>query len=422
MARLANLLTARAVATLSEPGRHADGNGLFLAISANGARSWVFMWKVAGRRREMGLGSVADVTLAQARALATDARRQVADGRDPIAERARARARAKGIPTFGEFADGLIADIASGFRNPTHRDQWRSTLGTVAMDLKRMTGDAKANAAYRKALAAMRAKPVDKVDTFDVLAVLKPLWGAKTETGSRVRGRIERVLDAAKAQDLREGENPARWRGHLKEILPARNKLARGHHAAMAFDEVPEFMVALRALPGLSPVALQFTILTAARTSEVLGMRWEEVDLGARVWTAPARRMKAGREHRVPLSAHAVAILERMASVRTGPFVFPGMREGRALSSMSMQKVLQRMGRRDITVHGFRSSFRDFAGERTHFPREVAEAALAHVVGDATERAYRRGDALEKRRGLMDAWAAWCEPRADNVVPLVRAV
>ena len=245
--------------------------------------------------------------------------------------------------------------------------------------------------------------------------MLQPLWKSKAETAARLRGRIERVLDAAKAKGFRMGENPARWRGHLDSLLPKRQKLTRGHHAAMPFAEVPGFLGRLRDMEGIGARALEFLILTATRTGEVIGARWNEIDLSERVWIVPAARMKAAREHRVPLTERAVEILNGMAGVRTGDFVFPGFRRDRSLSNMAMRMTARRAGV-EQTVHGFRSAFRDWAGERTNFPREIAEAALAHVVGDATERAYRRGDALEKRRALMEAWAIFCEPNTRNVV------
>jgi integrase len=300
--------------------------------------------------------------------------------------------------TFGEAADALIESMASSWRNEKHRRQWKMTLTVYCEPL--------------------RSKSVAEVGTEDVLKVLQPLWKTKPETASRLRGRIERVFDFARARGQRTGENPARWRGHLDAILPRRAKLTRGHHKAMPFDEVPAFMAALREREGVAPRALEFTILTAARSGEVLGARWDEVNLEACVWTVPAARMKAGREHRVPLSAPAVEILRQMEHKRLGEYVFPGMRSGRPLSVMALEMVLRRM-KVDVTVHGFRSAFRDWAGERTHFPREVAEAALAHLVGDAVERAYRRGDALEKRRKLMDAWSNFFDQKSGpNVVPL----
>jgi integrase len=308
--------------------------------------------------------------------------------------------RAGGVPTFGEMADHLIESIEPGFRNAKHRYQWRQTLTEYAKPL--------------------RPKPVDAITTEDVLECLKPLWQTKAETAARLRGRIERVLDAAKAKGYRTGENPARWRGHLDSVLPKRQRLSRGHHAAMPFNEVPDFLARLRDMDGSGARALEFLILTATRTGEVIGARCDEINLLEKVRTVPAARMKAGRDHRVPLTYRAVEIVLSMAEVRTGAFVFPGFRQDRSLSNMAMRMTARRAGI-EHTVHGFRSAFRDWAGERTNFPREIAEAALAHVVGDATERAYRRGDALEKRRALMAAWAAFCEPNiGDVVVPLAR--
>jgi integrase len=263
---------------------------------------------------------------------------------------------------------------------------------------------------------------VDEIDTTAVLEVLQPLWASVPETASRLRGRIETVLDAARARGLigQHEANPARWRGHLDKLLPKRQKLTRGHHAAMPFAEVPDFMGRLRERDAVAARALEFTILTAARSGEVLGARWEEIDFERAVWTVPATRMKGGREHRVPLSSRALAILKRLDEARISEFVFPGQRQGKPLSGMAMEMILRRMNADGVTVHGFRSSFRDWCGEVSTFPREVAEAALAHVAGDATERAYRRGDALDKRRTLMEAWAQFCEPKLDNVVSIAR--
>jgi integrase len=386
-------LSARTVSTLTRPGRHSDGGGLYLSISPSGARSWVFMWKVAGKRREMGLGSLRDISLAKARERAAAARQTLADGGDPLASRDRPK-----VPNFGEAADALIDSMSSSWRNEKHRAQWRMTLTAYC--------------------GPLRSKSVAEVTTEDVLKVLKPLWTAKPETASRLRGRIERVLDFARARSHRIGENPARWRGHLDAILPRRSKLTRGHHKAMPFDDVPSFMSALREREGVAPRALEFAILTAARSGEVLGAQWDEVDLQAALWTVPASRMKAGREHRVPLSDRAVEVLRGMEQVRVSDFVFPGIRHGRPLSVMALEMVLRRM-KQDATVHGFRSGFRDWTGERTSFPREIAEAALAHLVGDAVERAYRRGDALEKRRRLMAAWASYLAGASNaRVIPL----
>ena len=394
-----NRLTVRKVET-AKPGKYEDGHGLRLVVSLSGARKWVFRFMRAGKRVEMGLGSAADVTLAQAREKANDARRLAKAGKDPVSAR-RAERAAGADETFGPFALKLIETIETGFRNQKHRAQWRTTLTTYAAPI------------WNKRLA--------DIETDDVLSCLKPIWQAKAETASRVRGRIERVLDAAAARGLRSRDNPARWRGHLANLLAKPQKLARGHHAAMPFNDVPGFVAKLREVEGVSAPALEFAILTAARSGEVLGARWSEIDLTGKVWTVHARRTKAAREHRVPLTDRAIAILEMMATTRASDFVFPGAKRGKPLSVTALTMAMRRIGAGDYTVHGFRSAFRDWAGERTNFPREIAEAALAHVVGDATERAYRRGDALEKRRALMDAWAAFCEPNTgDIVVPLAR--
>jgi integrase len=298
------------------------------------------------------------------------------------------RKRDNGIPTVGEMADAVVASLSAGFRNDKHKAQWRSTLETYA--------------------ATLRNKPVDAIVTDDLLVVLKPIWTTKAETASRLRGRIEKVLDAAKAKGFRSGENPARWRGHLDHLLPRPSKLSRGHHAAMPYEEVADFIDKLRANQSLAALALELCILTAARSGEILGMRWSEVDLDKGVWTIPAHRMKAGREHRVPLAKRAATILRQLERSRIGEFVFPGNVREKPLSNMAMEMVLRRMKIKNATVHGFRSSFRDWAGNVSSFPREIVETALAHVIGDKAEQAYRRSDALEKRRKLMDAWSAYC--------------
>jgi integrase len=262
----------------------------------------------------------------------------------------------------------------------------------------------------------LRAKPVDKIETADVLAVLQPIWREKPETASRLRGRIERVLNAAKAKGYRTGENPAAWRGHLENLLPKPSRLSRGHHAAMRYQDVPAFVATLREREAVAGLALEFAIVTAARSGEILGARWSEVDLDAKVWTIPAERMKAAREHRVPLSEPALAILRKVNEAKVSDYVFPGQRPGKPLSVMALEMVLRRMGIEDATVHGFRSAFRDWAGNETNFPRELAEHALAHVIGDKAEQAYRRSDALMRRRELMDAWARHCEGEANTKV------
>lgn len=411
MARTLNRLKAKQVESLG-PGRHADGGGLYLDRDANGRSRWIFMWRRAGKRREMGLGSANKdgVSLGAARTAAEKARLHVLAGLDPIVVRDTVPLEPVPVPTFGTVADEFVTALSPQWRNEKHRAQWSMTLKLYA--------------------GPLRGTSVDQIDTPAVLEVLQPLWQSKPETASRLRGRIERVLDAAKAKGHRKGENPARWRGHLDHLLPKRQKLTRGHHVAMPYPEVPAFLGALRERDAVAALALEFLILTAARSGEVLGATWGEIDLDAKIWTIPAVRMKAGREHRVPLSRRAVEVLKAAKSIGVTPEskvqpaslpVFPGQSLTAPLSSMSLAMLLRRT-KANVTAHGFRSSFRDWAGEVSTFPREIAEAALAHSVGDATERAYRRGDALDKRRKLMEAWASYCAPRTEsNVSPMRRA-
>jgi integrase len=389
---MAGHLTARKVET-AKPGKYGDGANLYLVVSKTGSRKWVLRFTFRGKTKEMGLGSAASVPLADAREKAASARRKIARGLNPIDE----RKRDGGIPTFGAMADDVRETLAAGFRNEKHKAQWKSTLETYA--------------------APLRGKPVDTIATDDVLSVLKPIWTTKAETASRVRGRIEKVLDAAKAKGFRSGENPARWRGHLDHLLPRPSKLSRGHHAAMPYEEVANFIARLRTREATAALALRLCILTAARSGEILGMRWSEIDFDNKVWTVPANRMKAGREHRLPLSSPATAILRHLETMKSGDFVFPGQARGKPLSNMAMEMMLRRMKVNDATVHGFRSSFRDWAGNVSNFPRELIETALAHVIGDKAEQAYRRRDALEKRRSLMDEWAAYCVPQEIAPMP-----
>jgi integrase len=389
-------LTARKVET-AKPGKYSDGGNLYLIVSETGSRKWVLRFTWRGKPKEMGLGGAASVSLADAREKAATARRQIAQGINPIDE----RKLEGGIPTFGELADDVRQSLSEGFRNEKHKAQWKSTLENYA--------------------APLRARPVDTIGTDDVLAVLKPIWTTKAETASRVRGRIEKVLDAAKAKGFRDSENPARWRGHLDHLLPRPSKLARGHHAAMPYEDIATFVAKLRKREASAALALELCILTAARSGEILGMQWSEIDLEKKIWTVPANRMKAAREHRVPLSPRAIAILRQLEKLKASEFVFPGQARNKPLSNMAMEMVLRRMKIENATVHGFRSSFRDWAGNVSSFPREVAETALAHVIGDKAEQAYRRSDALEKRRKLMDQWAAYCStPRTGKVVAFRR--
>jgi integrase len=393
MAKTINRLPANVLTKNLAPGRHADGGNLYLSVSKAGAKRWVFLYRGANSRPiEMGLGAVRDVPLAKAREKAAEARALLADGKDPLEIRRTERA----VPTFGEAADELIESMRPSWKNKKHAEQWVMTLTHYAQPI--------------------REKRVDDVQTEDVLQILRPLWQAKPETAARVRGRMERVLDAARAQGHRKGENPARWRGHLDLILPRRTKLSRGHHAAMPYASVPAFVMMMRQRLTMSNLALEFTILTTARSGEAREMVWTEVDRPDAVWTVPPERMKEGREHRVPLSARALEILDlasRIAGKRQSEFVFPGTKPGRPLSDMSLTMALRRNGHGRFTPHGFRSSFRDWCGDETDFAREVAEAALSHLVGDDSERAYRRSDALDKRRRLMNAWAAYLEPHSE---------
>jgi integrase len=389
MARTINRLTPQGVRSTLKPGRYSDGGGLYLTVRAGGSKQWVFLFRWRGKLTEMGLGGVLSVDLKEARRRAAEAREKVARGVHPVAD----RQTTANVPTFGEAADSYIDAMSGQWANAKHRAQWSATLKNDA--------------------AKLRPIPVDQVTTDDVHAVLEPIWTTKPETASRLRGRIEKVLDAAAAKKQRAGDNPARWRGHLENLLPKRARLSRGHHAAMPYRDVPAFVARLRDREAVTALALEFLILTAARSGEVREATWAEMDLTAKVWTVPAARMKAKREHRVPLSDRAVAILESVKRLSDGEpddHVFPAS-DGGALSINAFRALLLRMDLKGavVTPHGFRSSFRDWAGEETDFAREVAEAALAHVVGDATERAYRRHDALEKRRSLMTDWCRYCE-------------
>lgn len=391
-------LSARKVATLKEPGRYGDGGNLWLRIAPNGTKSWSVRYRMRGRSREMNLGPVELMPLAEAREKALEARRQLQDGIDPLEKReqdrqAEALAKARAL-TFQKAAEDYISVHAAAWRNEKHRKQWGATLRSYAFPV---IGDVS----------------VADIDTALVLKVIEPIWTTKPETASRLRGRIESVLDWAAVGGYREGLNPARWKGHLENRLPAKARVGRTrHHAALPYDDLPAFMERLRGLPGTAARALEFAILTAARTSEVLGATWDEFDLernGGPVWIVPADRMKIPRDHRVPLSARAAEIVQSMgARYGTTGYVFPGLRDGKPLSNMSFLMLLRRLKRDDITAHGFRSTFRDWVAEQTSYPSDVAEQALAHTVGSSVERAYRRSDIFEKRRRLMDDWAGFC--------------
>ena len=397
MVRQINRLSARTAETLSKPGRHADGGGLYLSISGEGRRRWVFMYVRKGKQREAGLGSAGKggVSLKAAREKAAEGRALLKAGAEPLA--VWNKPAAEEVPTFGDAADAFLEAHEGGWRNDKHKQQWAMTLTRYCEPI--------------------RETSIASIDTEAVLSVLKPLWTRAPETASRLRGRIEQVLDAAKARGhIGHNEaNPARWRGHLDKLLPKRAKLTRGHHAAMPYADVPAFVASLRERPAIAARALELCILTAARSGEALAARWNEIDFEAKVWTVPAERTKGSREHRVPLSERAVAIFREMEVGRTGDYVFPGQKAGHSLSGMAFEMLLRRIGS-PYTAHGFRSTFRDWAGNETHFPRELAEHALAHVIGDKAEQAYRRSDALTRRRELMDAWANHCEPSTDDNV------
>lgn len=374
-------LSARKAET-AKPGRHGDGRGLFLYVKPSGSRSWVLRYQVQGRRRDLGLGSYPDVSLAMARERASEARRLIANGEDPIAKRQQAKPK-----TFKDAALELIESKRPGWKNAKHAAQWTSTLETYVFP-------------------KIGPVQVAKIETADVIGTLTPIWSEKPETANRVRQRIEAVLDYASALGIRTGDNPARWRGHLDHLLPKPTKVrAVKHHAALPHADIATFLADLDTRKGVSTRALAFTILTAARSGETRGMTWGEVDLEQRVWTIPAERMKAGKEHRVPLADAAIAYLGPRRANDTLVFESEA-KPGRPISDMSMTAVLRRMGRDGITVHGFRSTFRDWAGETTGFPREVIEAALAHGIKDRAEAAYARSDLFDKRRDLMVAWAS----------------
>ena len=416
--KLSNALDAKTV-KYAKSGRHADGGGLHLLVKKSGARSWVFRYMLNGKSHDLGLSRCPEaiailqnagndeLTLAQARDVATIYRLKVKAGIDPIAERedianakaAEVKALKAAKVRFKEVAQAYIDANEDSWKNSKHRQQWKNSLETYVYPV-------------------MGDLAVSDIETTHVLAAIEPIWKDKAETASRVRGRIETVLDAAKVREYRTGENPARWRGHLSLILPARTKLSRGHHKAEPYASVPQILTQLRSRQAVAALALEFTILTAARTGEVLGATWDEIDIDKGVWTIPSKRMKAGREHRVPLAKRAMEIVQHVRLL-DGSYVFSGPKGG-PLSGMAMAMLLRRM-KSDVTVHGFRSSFRDFAAECTGYPHEVCEMALAHTITNKAESAYRRGDLFEKRRRLMDDWAEHCNAQISGtaeVVPL----
>jgi integrase len=423
VARTIEKLSALKVSRLTKPGIYADGGGLYLQVTSSAARSWIFRYSLNKQTREMGLGPLSAISLADARALADKYRRQRHEGTDPIQargdERAGQQTAAARAMTFDQCADAYIATHRDGWRNPKHAAQWKSTLTTYASPV-------------------FGSFPVQAVDVSLVMKALEPIWSAIPETAGRVRGRIEAILDWARSRGLRTGENPAHWKGHLDNLLPSRSKVRKvRHHPALPYEELPEFVSVSRAQESVSARALEFTILTAARTNEIIGALRSDIDDGAAVWTVPADNMKAEREHRMPLTRRALEILRGLP--KDGAYLFPGERADGHLSNMAMLKAIERINEKrvakgepcfvdpkqdnaKVTVHGFRSTFRDWAAERTNFPGEVAEAALAHVVGDKVEAAYRRGDLFDKRRRLMNAWSEFAnKPTSGAVVVQPRA-
>jgi integrase len=384
-------LTVKEVAAINRPGTWRASTNLYVQVGDTGTKAWLFRYTRGGRAHGMGLGSLDLVTLAEARDKALLCRKLLLDGIDPLearrSKRAEALLAATAILTFRDCARRYIEAHAKGWRNGKHRQQWRNTLETYAYPV---VGDL----------------PVAAIDTGLIMQIIEPLWTTKTETASRLRGRLESILDWATARNYRTGENPARWRGHLDKLLPARAKVAPvNHHDALPYAELPAFMAQLRGQAGVAAQCLELTILTAARTGEAIGARWSEIDLDARTWKVPAERTKGGKEHTVPLSDRALEVLA--AVPRSGDYVFENGRAGHPISNMAMTMLLRRMGR-DVTVHGFRSTFRDWAAEQTHYQNHVVEMALAHTIGDKVEAAYRRGDLLARRRELLNDWARYC--------------
>lgn len=416
-------LTALRIKNEKAAGMYADGGGLYLRVQESGAKSWIFRFQLNGRRREMGIGTLADRSAVEARGEAAKLSALVRSGVDPIDARqhdkeTKVKSDAKvaaGAATFAQVAKDYIAAHRAGWRNAKHADQWENTLEKYAGPV---IGD----------------KAVADVSTEDVLRILQrdELWTKKTETATRVRSRIELVLSYAKALKMRQGENPAAWRGHLDALLPKPTKLKKvRHHPALPYDRMPDFMAALRKINGSGARALEFAILTAARSGEVRFATWAEFDTKEKMWTIPAGRMKAEKEHRIPLSDAALALLDELPTFEGVEYIFPGERDKKPLSDMSLSAVTRRMNEGEkptwvepqsgsqVVPHGFRSSFRDWAGEITSHPREVVEHALAHQIPDKAEAAYARGTLFDKRRRLMQDWANWCEPRKDTkVLPL----
>lgn len=393
MARSLHRLNPLKINKIEKPGYYGDGGGLYLQVSQYDTKSWVFRFTLQ-KKREMGLGPLHDIPLKKAREIAQECRLLVREGIDPIVHRKERRALAQNktaaYMTFKECAERYIRNNQAGWSNPKHASQWTSTLETYAYPV-------------------IGPLPVSHIETAHIMEILEPIWAEKNETARRVRGRVEAVLDAARVAKQRTGENPSRWKGHLDKLLPASFKVVKVvHHPSMPYSDVSNFIALLRAQDNTASLALEFLILTASRTNEVIDATFDEFDLDKAVWVIPAARMKAKREHRVPLSTRAIQIVRQMEAVRQNDHVFPGQR-GKGLSNMAFLQLLKRMNRTDITVHGFRSTFRDWAGEQTSYPSEVVEMALAHTVGNQVQQAYFRTDLFEKRAALMRDWAKFLE-------------
>ena len=396
MPRPIHKLKALSVERLRREGRYSDGGGLYLSIK-NGGRSWLFLYRSGDKRRELGLGPVSVISLDDARTKAAEARRMLVDGKDPLALKREAEAAAKRVKTFGQFTMAFLKSALKAFKNEKHRDQWRATLITYAKPIW--------------------DTPLPAITTADVYAILEPIWHTKHETARRVRGRIERILSAAKAAGLRTGDNPAAWEENLKPLLH-KPEGVRKHFAALPYTDAPDFMAALRARESVSARALEFAILCASRTGEVILAKWGEIDIPNKVWTIPAARMKMKREHRVPLTARAIEILEEMKPGAPDSFVFSGARKGQSLSDMALLECVRQI-RKGLTTHGMRSTFSTWRAERTTFPKELAEFALAHKIENEVEGAYQRGDLFERRRDLMEAWSRFLAGETtSNVIAL----
>lgn len=397
----AEKLNARKVDAIKQPGRYSDGRNLYLQVTPSGGKSWALLYTLNGRHRQMGLGALEFLPLSEARDAALEARRLIRQGIDPIEAR-RATATKPAAPTFGDVEAQTLRSMEAKWTSPRSANQWKSSMRDYV-------------------LPVLKDRPVDTIVTQDIYGILEPIWATKHETATRVRERMEKVLDAATALELRSGPNPARWRGNLDHLLPAVTNRQTKHHEALPYVGIQAFLTALRQREGVAARALEFTALTAARTSEVIGALWSEIDLETGVWVIPAARMKARREHRIPLSPAAVSLLKALPRSTRHDLVFMGQSKNGGLSGGGMERVLDRMGVK-VTVHGFRSTFRDWAAETTAYPGDVVEMALAHAISNAVEAAYRRGDLFDKRRRLMEDWASFCAlapmAKGANVVAL----